>query len=133
MQSWSFASRAVSQLFNVDQTTLASTICSQCVNFLMDLTLQFVGQRAHFLAMLRPIKGLLQDCLCFFRIEHALHTILKVVWTHDPKDCVCIMWCPEPQSRYIYAQTSYSQQSVTIQEPGLLLFSKAKISQQPTG
>ena len=38
MQSWSFASRAVVQLFDVDQTTLVPARSSQHLNFWMDLT-----------------------------------------------------------------------------------------------
>ena len=42
IQSQLFASRAVGQLFDVDQTALAPTRCSQRPNFKMDLTVQSV-------------------------------------------------------------------------------------------
>ena len=42
MQPQSFASRAVGQLFDVDQTALAPAKYSQHLNFRMNLTLQFV-------------------------------------------------------------------------------------------
>ena len=42
MQSWSFASRAFGQLFDVERTASMSARCSQRLNLKMDLTIQSV-------------------------------------------------------------------------------------------
>ena len=65
MQSLSFASRAVGQLLDVDHTTLVPTRCSQYLNFLMDLTVQFIQEKSTLLLTFWPIKGLIQDRVCF--------------------------------------------------------------------
>ena len=62
MQSRWFVSRAVGPLFDLDQTDLAPTRCSQLLNFRMDLTVQFVWAKSTLLSTFWPIN-LLQDCV----------------------------------------------------------------------
>ena len=92
-QSRSFASGAVGQLVDIDWIALVPARCSQCLNFLADLTVQFSMGKEHTFLRTFWLKCVLPDSstsLYFFMTCQHLYNVI----TTFISSCSPFLWLP---------------------------------------